>query len=186
MDGNTHTVKGVRPQGKGGADLSRGLSWQNQIVKSSQGFIRYLANRFPSFWLIQWCRIFKQCQMQSPIITWWLCPAVSILCFFLCGQGSLCFLCTWTSIMSNHAAQLKVKFRPHFYWLIMIIEEVQNEAFDLIFDTSSACSCASSCFGTFIKCSHGGDETLVSERIGTRETFAYHPKMFHLLCTVLL
>ena len=56
MDGNTHTVKGVRPQGKGGADLSRGLSWQNQIVKSSQGFIRYLANRFPSFWLIQWCR----------------------------------------------------------------------------------------------------------------------------------
>ena len=68
----------------------------------------------------------------------------------------------------------------------MIIEEVQNEAFDLIFDTSSACSCASSCFGTFIKCSHGGDETLVSERIGTRETFAYHPKMFHLLCTVLL
>ena len=35
--------EGIR-QGKGGADLSRGLSWQNQIVKSSQGFIRYLAN----------------------------------------------------------------------------------------------------------------------------------------------
>ena len=103
--------------------------------------------------------------MQSPIITWWLFPAVFILCYFLCGQGSLCFVCSWTSVMSNHAAQLKVKFRPHFYWLILIDEEYQNVAFDWIFDTSNACLCASSCFGTFRKCSHGDDETLVS--VGT-------------------